>query len=186
MFQMEDIGQIPTTQFNLPQPKKGGGGMFGGGGKFGLKEALAFGLAGFMARRNPMLLQGLMGSMMQKQQGEQEDQRYQRQREDGLTDYRAKLGIQQEFAQPEMPSFAKDLMAAGYQPGTPDFNRLYGQYVQQRAQSGGSLLGNLFKDPATGQQYMPGNLPPLGEEIDDPRKQGGPSPLGSGGFPGPF
>lgn len=67
-------GGLDLPQVNLPQPTAPMG-MFGGGGKFGLKQALAFGLAGLVARRNPALLQGLMGAMMQRQREEAEAQR---------------------------------------------------------------------------------------------------------------
>jgi hypothetical protein len=184
-----NIGQIPTTQFNIPAPKPRGGGMFGGGGKKALSviaEAMAAYAAGMGNPGGMAVLQGMNHRRQSAADAEAQEQQYQRQREDGLADYSEKLRIAQEFKGPDYPAFAQDLIAAGHQPGSPEFNRLYGQYVQQRAQSGGTLLGNLFKDPSTGQQYIPGSLPPLGQEMDDPRAQGGPSPLGSGGFPGSF
>jgi hypothetical protein len=76
----------PLQADNLPQFKKPSGGMFGGG-KFGLKEALAFGLAGLVSRQNPMLLQGLLGAVMQRQKMQQEDQQYQQHRGDQFTDF---------------------------------------------------------------------------------------------------
>jgi hypothetical protein len=96
--QVASILSAPPLQAdNLPQFKKPSG-MFGGG-KFGLKEALAFGLAGLVSRQNPMLLQGLLGAVMQRQKMQQEDQQYQRERADKNTDWRSQYDY--EIAHPK-------------------------------------------------------------------------------------
>jgi hypothetical protein len=77
--------QMQSPGVDLPGMAKPKGGMFGGG--FGLKQALAFGLAGLVARRNPMLLQGLLGMMAQKQQMAQREQEYQQHRNDDFADW---------------------------------------------------------------------------------------------------
>jgi hypothetical protein len=76
--------------------------MFGGG-KFGWKEALMGALAGFMARRNPAAVQGLMAMMQQKQSSQREEQQYQRRRGDEIEDYRAKKGIDAQFPSDRAP-----------------------------------------------------------------------------------
>lgn len=70
------------------------------GGKFKGKDALALGLGllGTGLGGQPILGQFLMQNMMQRKESEREDERYARQRADGLADYRAKKGIDAEFA----------------------------------------------------------------------------------------
>jgi hypothetical protein len=185
MFQPMDIGQIPTTQFNIPAPKPRGGGMFGGGGKKALSviaEAMAAYAAGMGNPGGMAVLQGMNHRRQSAADAETQEQQYQRQRMDSRADYLWKL----ENSPPDQTSYAKDLIAAGYQPGTPQFQQLYDRYVTTKSQTGGSPFAGMFTNPADGQQYMRPNLPPLGQEMDDPRAQGGPSPLGSGGFPGSF
>lgn len=154
-----------TSQMFQQMPEKRRGGMFGGGGKFGLKEAIAFGLAGFMSRRNPAIIQGLMGMMGQRQQDEREDHQYERHMAD-----QKNLWMEQQqwkLQHPDAPDIVQRIQALdGIQPG------LGKTYAQNYAQNGGGL-GTIFKDPATGQQYMPQQMPPLGVEMDDPRKAGG-------------
>jgi hypothetical protein len=179
MFQPMDIGQIPTTQFNIPQPKPRGG-MFGGGGSkvlSAIAEALAAYSAGMGNPGGMAVLQGMNHRRMQKHQGEQDEQQYQRQRMDSRDDYLWK----QQNTPPQVPDLQERInVLDSLRPG------LGMTYAEKYAQSGGSPFAGLFTNPADGQQYMRPNLPPLGEEMDDPRKQGGPRPLGAGGFPGPF
>jgi hypothetical protein len=178
------VPQIDSPQIQMPQAKPKGG-MFGGGGKFGIKEAIAFGLAGLVARRNPMLLQGLMGGMMQKQNSQREDEQYQQRRNDGMEDWIAQQSWKLANEQPDQTGYAKDLIAAGIQPGTPQFQQLYGQYVQSKAATGGGL-GALFKDPATGQNYQ---LPqqPLPQTLSDADwNAGGPAAPPPASFPRSF
>lgn len=176
MFQPLPVDVSQFTQLPQVKPK---GGMFGGGD---WKTALAAALAGYAAGGgNPaaaQTLQALHMNRMQKQRQEQDEQQYQRQRSDGLADYRAKLGIQAEYAKPDIPDIMERIQVLeSIKPG------LGKTYAQNYAQNGGGL-GSIFRDPATGQAYMmPQGLPPLGEEMDDPRTQGGPRPLGVGGFP---
>jgi hypothetical protein len=182
-------GTIPSDQFQLPpidpaisriaaSPSKPG--MFGGG-KFGLKEALAFGLAGLVSRHNPMLLQGLMGAAMQKRQQAMQEQQYGQRREDDFQDYVRKEAWKQEHAQPQVPDIQERInVLNGITPGLGE------TYARNYAASGGSPFGPMFTDPASGQRYMMGpqqGLPPIGSVVADPRKQGGPMPSASGGFP---
>lgn len=170
---------VPQFPEQMPSPKKGG--MFGG--KMDWAGLLQSVIGGYLAGRGVPMGGMILNQVHDRQMMKQRQAMHQQDRQDDLSDYRAKLGIQQEFAQPDMTSYARDLMAAGIQPGTPKFNQLYGQYVQQKAMTGGSPFGGLFTNPADGQQYMRPNLPPLGEEMDDPRTQGGPTPPASGMFP---
>jgi hypothetical protein len=180
MFQPMDVGQIPTTQFNIPAPKPKGG-MFGGGGKKALSviaEAMAAYAAGMGNPGGMAVLQGMNHRRQSASDAEMQEQQYQRQRMDGRDDYLWK----QQNSPPQIPDIQERInVLESIRPG------LGATYAQNYAQNGGGM-GSLFRDPATGQAYMmpQGGLPPLGQEMDDPRTQGGPSPLGSGGFPGPF
>ena len=84
------IASAPTDFGPLaaPLPPISGptGGMFGGG-KFGLKEAIAAGLAGFVARRNPMAMQGIMQALMMRQKQKQDEYQRQQDRADKFTDF---------------------------------------------------------------------------------------------------
>lgn len=171
---------------NLPMQIKPKGGMFGGGGKFGLREALAFGLAGLVARRNPMLLQGLLGMMMQKQRDAGDEQRRQIERQQGLEDYRTKLGIQSEFDRPRPSEFERMAAAAGIMPGSPEFQALAKQFVQNKANPFVQMRVQ-NPDGSESLQFMrPPSIPtaPVGRLT--PLDEGGPSLGGSGGFPGPY
>jgi hypothetical protein len=110
-----NIGQIPTTQFNIPQPRQGGG-MFGGGGKkilSALAEAMAAYSAGMGNPGGMAVLQGMNHRRQAKADAETQEQQYQRQRMDGRDDYLWK----QEHAPPPNPHYFEDntgnLMAIG-------------------------------------------------------------------------
>jgi len=170
--------QIAPMDFAAPTKAKGG--MFGGG-KFGLKQAIAFGLAGLVARRNPMLLNGLMGAMMQKQRAEQEEQEYQRRRVDSLDDYRQKQIIDAQYAPPPQPTeFERMVAAAGYVPGTKEYFNVMRQYVHSRANP-----PYIFTDPTTGRiMSVPRNSAPLPETLsDEDWNMGGPAASPPATFP---
>jgi hypothetical protein len=123
MFQPMDIGQIPTTQFNIPAPKPRGGGMFGGGKVLSaIAEALAAYSAGMGNPGGMAVLQGMNHRRMQKQQGEQDEQQYHRRRLDGIDDYRVKQQIDAEYSPPPQPTELERLIqAAGIAPGSDEY-----------------------------------------------------------------
>jgi hypothetical protein len=171
----------PLQAANLPTFQKPGG-MFGGGGKFGLKEALAFGLAGLVSRHNPMLLQGLMGAVMQRQKQQQDDQDYQRHRTDALTDYEAQQKIDQQYPTTPAPTeYERALQASGIKPGTPEWAQHMGSFVNMRENPPFTYV-----DPSTGAVMMGARSQPQILDALPPgaRPIGGPTPSASGSFPG--
>lgn len=102
MIAPTDFGPLADPMPPVATPKTGG--MFGGG-KFGLKEALAFGLAGLVSRQNPQLIQGLMQTLMLRQKQQQDEAQYQQHRGDELTDYAKKQQIEQQYATPPQPHY---------------------------------------------------------------------------------
>lgn len=166
--------QMPPVAAQPAAPKKGG--MFGSGG--GWVDAVQAALAGYLASRgNPVGVYGLQ-TLQQKRQQALEEAKYQSHRKDDMSDWIAQQSWKQANRGPsEVIQRIQDLNA--YKPGLGD------TYATNYAQSGGSPFGPMFTDPSTGQRYMMGNqgLPQIGSVIDDPRKQGGPMPQASGGFP---
>jgi hypothetical protein len=185
-YGMFNIGQIPTTQFNIPAPKPKGG-MFGGGKVLSaIAEALAAYSAGMGNPGGMAVLQGMNHRRMQKQQGEQDEQQYHRRRLDGIDDYRVKQQIDAEYSPPPQPTELERLIqAAGIAPGSDEYASFakkmldvktnpmvmtpYGPMPYSAVSGGGQ------------QQSLPQTL-----SDNDFAPQGGPSPLGSGGFPRPF
>ena len=183
-----------------PTPKKKKTGMFGGN----IGEVRSAAINGYLAaggnQAGMMGLQQLHARRAQQQQSEQEAQQYQRQREDGFQDWVRKQAYEQANKPVDRPSYADDLIAAGMQPGSPEFQQLYGQYVKSKAMTGGSPFGPMFTDPATGQRYMMPSQPQAGPQpgaiengyrfkggnAGDPNAwepvQGGPTAPQSGGF----
>ena len=173
-----DFGPAPAVLsqgFTMPPAPTGG--MFGGG-KFGLKEAIAMGLAGFVSRRNPQLLQGLMQALLYKQKMQADEQQYQRERQDKRDEFTFEQDYKAQH--PDMPDIAQRIATLnGIEPG------LGSTYARNYANNGGGSMIQ-FVDPATGQRYgmSPGaNLPAIGTVMDDPRKAGGQTPPASGNFP---
>jgi hypothetical protein len=152
-----------------PMPEKRGGGI-----KDVLLGALggaADGAATFFGGQ-PLIAQNRqMQQMMAMRQAEQE-----RARSMDLADYRTKLGIQQEFAQPEAP---KPGSFEWFQSATPEQRALYDQYNPVTVATGQgpiavprSTLGGVPSAPV-------GRLTPLG-----PTTQNTPAPqLGANGMP---
>ena len=173
MAMLPTLGVDPSI--NMPAPATGG--MFGGG-KFGLKEALAFGLAGLVSRRNPGLMQGLMQALMEKQRMAADQYQHQQDRQQNLQDQMALYDYKAQH--PDTPDIAQRIATLNsIKPGLGD------TYAQNYAQNGGGSMIQ-FVDPATGQRYaMPqsANLPPIGTIVDDPRKAGGAGGNVSGNFP---
>ena len=124
MFQPMDVGQIPTTQFNIPAPKPRGG-MFGGGGGKALSviaEALAAYSAGMGNPAGMAVLQGMNHRRQSKSDAEAEEQNYQRRRGDLLEDYRQKQIIDSQYGPPPQPTELERLIsAAGIAPGSPEY-----------------------------------------------------------------
>ena len=98
----------------------------------------------------------------------------QRARAAALADYRAKLGIEQEFAQPETDAFDRAMSRAGIAPGTPEYARLSREHAERTAGGIDPLLqgaplpgGGTYTGPfsgyagmAGGQSNAPDTLPP--------------------------
>jgi hypothetical protein len=183
-----NIGQIPTTQFNIPQPKQGGG-MFGGGGKKALSviaEAMAAYAAGMGNPGGMAVLQGMNHRRQSAADAETQEQQYQRQRSDGMADWIAKQEWELANPSPTQGSeYERALAAQGIVPGTP-------QYAERMAK-----IAAIKENPMVMTAYGPmpysavagggqqQNLPPTLSD-DDFAPQGGPRPLGAGGFPGSF
>ncbi len=169
-----DLGALAPhgVQVQAPKPQ---GGMFGG--KFGLKEALAFGLAGLVSQQNPALLQGLMGALLQKQRMAREDTQYQRERQDKRDDF----------------VFEQDYRTAHPAPYNNDTVADYG-FIRQTL---GDEAANQFLQSKTNPVVMTpyGPMPYSSVMPQAPTKpvgaltpidEGGPGLGGPGGFPRPF
>jgi hypothetical protein len=166
------------SQLSAATPKKKSG-MFGSG--VGAGELIQAILAGALAGRgNPAGAMGLQ-MLQQKRQQAMQEQQYGQHREDDFQDYVRKEAWKQEHAQPQVPDIQERInVLNGITPGLGE------TYARNYAASGGSPFGPMFTDPASGQRYMMGpqqGLPPIGSVVADPRKQGGPMPSASGGFP---
>lgn len=85
----------------------------------------------------PVIRQNMqMQQMMAMRQAEE-----QRRRAADLADYRTKLGIQQEFAgPPEMDAFDRDMIRAGIQPGTPQYDQMAREYAERKVMGQDPLL----------------------------------------------
>jgi hypothetical protein len=183
MFQPMDVGQIPTTQFNIPAPKPRSGGMFGGGGNkilSALAEAMAAYSAGMGNPGGMAVLQGMNHRRQSRADAETQEQQYQRQRMDSRDDYLWKQ--QNEIAPPT--ELERLIQAAGIAPGSPE----YGAFAKKMldVKTNPMVMTPYGPMPYSavsggGQQSLPPTL-----SDDDFAPQGGPSPLGSGGFPRSF
>lgn len=108
----------------------------------------------------PLIAQGRQMQEMMAMRNADE----QRRRAAELADYRTKLGIQQEFAQPEVDAFDRDMMRAGIMPGTPQYNQMAQEYAQRKVQGQDPLLqgapapgGGTFTGPYSKYVEMYGN-----------------------------
>jgi hypothetical protein len=189
MFQPMKIGMDPRlTQLPQIKPNKNGG-MFGGA-DWG--SAVAAALAGFSAGGgNPaaqMALQALHGNRLQKQRMQQDEQSYQRQRTDGIADYETKQQIEAKYARPQVSDFERMAALAGVQPGTPEFAAMARQALQNKINPFTQMRVQNPDGSETLQFMRPPSIPsaPVGGLIPIDDEEGGPSPLGSGGFPGSF
>jgi hypothetical protein len=184
-----------TTPTQTPKPSNG---MFGGG-KFGWKEALMGALAGFMARRNPAAVQGLMAMMQSKQSAQREEEQYQRRRGDSLEDWKA----QQQF-KIDHPEAVNNDTVADYnfrvqtlgKDAADEWLRNQGdpivtvQLPGNRVYSGPrSQLGGALGSPAPSIKpgHVEGGFRFKGGNPADPNawepENGGPTPQASGMFP---
>ena len=101
----------------------------------------------------------------------------QRARAAALADYRAKLGIEQEFAQPETDAFDRAMSRAGIAPGTPEYARLSREHAERTARGIDPLLqgapnpgGGTFTGPYSAYAAVFGNQlsEPVGSQIEVP------------------
>jgi hypothetical protein len=180
-----DPGRMPVdvSQFTqLPQMKPKGG-MFGGGD---WKSALAAALAGFSAGGgNPagqMALQMLHQRLGQKR----EDQQYERRQADQWNMWQRQQEYQQQHQGPD--PLAQMMQQAGIDPASPQGRQMYQQALQNkvnpfvavtRQNPDGSEVREFMRPPQVPTAPVGGLTP-----IDD--EEGGPRPLGVGGFPGSF
>lgn len=172
------------SPINVPEaPKKTG--MFGAGaGKPDWASALQALIGGALASRGNPGGAFLLNMLNQKRQMAMEAQQHQQERDEGFEDFVRKEAYKSAHTPPAVPDIVERINALNnLEQG------LGNTYAKNYAQSGGSPFGPMFTDPATGQRYMMGGgqqgLPPIGSVVADPRKQGGPMPSASGGFP-PF
>lgn len=155
----QDIPQIQPMQFNIPAPKKRGG-MFGNA-DWG--SAVAAALGGFAAGMgNPAgahALQALHSQRMMRQRAEAEEQQYQRQRTDGMSDWVAREQWKLQNDQPDYGEFERALIASGVQPGTPQWQ----QMMQRRRDNMldpivNTAYGPVLRSAVTGGQGLPQTL----------------------------
>jgi hypothetical protein len=171
-------------QLQQPLPQDAGkpkhkSGMFGGG-KPDWVSAIAAGLGALSAARgNPA---GQIGIQMLNQRlgQKREDQQYEQRRQAELQDYGKKLEMQAQYQQPRVNDTVEDynfrVQKLG-QEAADDWLRNPAQYV--------NIPGvGLVQMPRVGAPQQ-NNAKPVGKltPIED---EGGPSPLGSGGFSFPF
>lgn len=191
-MQLPQGGMAPGMQPQMPQ--QGGfaqpdmspqpGGMFGAGNIAPWKAALAAGLAGFVARRNPETYQGVMGMMQARQQHQAQMQQLQFQQN---AEMQRQLAVAKATAQLRLmypdSDFAQQLFQSGLHPGTPEWT----QAMQTRTNNelDPAVLtpqGMMLRSQITAAMQPPsapvGKLTP----IDD----GGPTQPASGGFPDPL
>ena len=194
---------IEPTQFNIPAPKPGGG-MFGGGGKKILStiaEALAAYSAGMGNPAGMAVLQGMNHRRQSAADAETQEQQYQRRQGDEWNTWQRKQEYERANPSPQQPTQTDRYLEEFLNPATsaprkaalgqilfpPVMSTVNGMpAIIDRAQM---LSGGGQGDPADAQPtvedgfaYTPG---PGGRANQNNWKpQGGPSPLGSGGFPG--
>lgn len=169
----------PLQAENIPNLKPQGG-MFGGG----LKQALAFGLAGLVSRQNPMLLQGLMQASMMRQRQQLEESQYQRHRQDELSDYGQKLQLQAKYT-PKEPHYFQDNSGNEWSIGADGVPvQAFKDPLQIKWVPNG--LGGVV--PIDLRQYASGGgaQKPLTDEDIDRMSGGQTGSAPSGGFPGRY
>jgi hypothetical protein len=172
-----DIGQIPTTQFNIPKIKKKGG-MFGGVGR-----GIAGSIGDYLLQMNGM--QPMYAPAMQEQQRMRYlQEQYQQRRGDDLADYGEKLRMQAQFKGPDYDAFQTRLIESGVQPGSPEWVSAHKRKSELDLNPMVmTAYGPVPYAQVAGPQQQ--SLPPTLSD-DDFAPQGGPRPLGAGGFPRSF
>ena len=180
-------------QFNLPPTPAApqSGGMFGGGGKFGIGQAIIAALNGYLAsqpggagdvgRNNLQTMAALKQRQLQRQQ-ELDD--YSRRRADDNADFQSHRQYEINNPLPQQPGeFEQALIASGVQPGTPQWTQAMQARVTNTVDpvvmtpQGPMLRSQLLGGSVAGQPAPPGvTFTPV-----DP---GGPTPSASGGFLG--
>lgn len=180
-----NTGQFGLPQLDVPQPaapKKGG--MFGAG-KADIGQAIQAALYGALAARgNPAGMMGLQ-MLQQKRQQALEGQRYQQRREDSFQDAIRLAAWKQANQGPDDLTIM--MQQVGIDPNSEQGQAFRLQALQNKINPfvaitqqnpDGSESRQFIRPPMMGQ-----GMPPIGTEVDDPRKQGGPTLGGSGGFP---
>lgn len=170
---------IFTQPFNLPPPRPKGG-MFGGDGKFGVGQAIVAALNGYLAGTgNPVGMQNMqmMAVMRQRQLERQQGiDDYSRKRTDDNADWQAHEQWKIDNPSPPNNDTVNDFNFINQQIG-PEAAQ---QYLQSKTNPiVMTPYGPMPYSQVTGAQAPAkpvGNLTPINE--------GGPSPGGSGGFPG--
>jgi hypothetical protein len=159
--------------FDMPKPS----GMFGGG-KFGLKEAIAAGLAGFVSRKNPMALQGLMQALMLRQKQKQDEYNYNRERQDKRADFTFEQDYKAAHPELRAPHYFESNSGDQYAIG-PDGQPVEVFHDPMRFKFIPNGMGGVV--PVNIESLMGGGAKPLTDEDID-RMSGGQTPPASGSF----
>lgn len=125
-----NFGAMPQMQ----APKRG---MFAGGGKNAILNAIAdFGLNFSAGMGNQAAMHRLQASERRRQMGQQqamEAEQYERQREDKYADWVRQQTFKMANPDAPPPTEFERLASSVYQPGTPEYQALVKQYVERRA-----------------------------------------------------
>ena len=124
------------ANLGIASPQKRGGGFFGQGGA---GRAIAGSIGDALLQQSGMA--PIYAPQMQFQQAMAARQaEAERQRAASLEDYRKRLGIEAEFAQPEMDDFDTAMARAGIPKGSPQYNAYAQEFAQRKAQGQDPLL----------------------------------------------
>lgn len=175
---------IEPTQFNIPAPKPGGG-MFGGGGKKILStiaEALAAYSAGMGNPAGMAVLQGMNHRRQSAADAETQEQQYQRQQRDQWEMWQRKQDYERQNPTPRPPTQTDRYVEEIMNPQTDPRRRelLRGIVMNPIA----SVVNGADGSQRTDYIYPGMDTPPATGEDEWEYNDGGPRPLGVGGFPG--
>jgi hypothetical protein len=167
----------------MPQmPKRGG--MFGGDGKFGVGQAIVAALNGYLASQgNPVGIAN-MQMMQEAAQAKREEAQYEQRRQQMLNDQISLYDYK--AAHPEAPQpteFERLLLARGFAPGSPEYNKALDSYINYRQSP-----DQLVNVPGVGLVQVPRNGAPSQQarpltDADIDKMGGATGSPSSGNFP---